>query len=70
MAELSLYGAAINLLCLVQAVDGFCLRIVVAVALVTNGRLDSGLDHPIGMVGGNVVRASIRVVINLASRSG
>ena len=40
---------------LVEAVDGFCQGIVVAIALVADGRLDTGLGEARGVADGNVL---------------
>ena len=55
-------GPAMDQLGFVKAVDGFSQRIVVAVALAADRRLDPGLGQTLGIANGDILRPPIRVM--------
>ena len=55
-------GPAMDQLGFVKAVDGFSQRIVVAVALAADRRLDPGFCQSVGVADGNVLRSAIRMM--------
>ena len=55
-------GPAMDQLGFVKAVDGFSQRIVVAVALAADRRLDPGFCQSLGVADGNVLRSAIRMM--------
>lgn len=55
-------GLAVDDLRLVQPVDGFGQRVVVAITLATHRRLDSGLGQTLSVTDGDILTASVAVM--------